>query len=61
METHNYRTYDLNTDTEKYNFPSPLPNRPGANTTGKAIQIRLNQFKVNSWTNKDIHQYDVSS
>ncbi len=60
MEPQNYRNYDHKTDIEKHNFPSDLPLRPGTNTTGKAITIRINQFKVNAWPSKDIHQYDAS-
>jgi eukaryotic translation initiation factor 2C len=60
MEHLNYRTYNRETDTESYKFPSTLPLRPGVNTAGKAIQIRVNQFKVAQWPTKDVYQYDVS-
>jgi eukaryotic translation initiation factor 2C len=30
------------------------------NTAGKAIQIRVNQYKVKDWPGRDIYQYDVS-
>lgn len=60
MEHLNYRTYNRETDTESYKFPSTLPLRPGINTTGKAIEIRVNQFKVAQWPTKDVYQYDVS-
>jgi hypothetical protein len=62
MEPDNFRlrTKEI-TDTPKYNFPSDLPSRPGINTTGKAIQIRVNQYKVTKWPESDIYQYDVSS
>jgi hypothetical protein len=61
MEPENFRlrTQEV-TDDAKYNFPSDLPLRPGINTTGKAIQIRVNQFKVTKWPERDIYQYDVS-
>jgi eukaryotic translation initiation factor 2C len=61
MEPINFRSYDRITDTEKYNFPSDLPLRPGVNSQGKAVQIRVNQFKVNQWPTQDIYQYDVST
>lgn len=59
MEPQNYRIYDHDTDSWKNNFPVELPNRPGFNT-GKAIQVRINQFKVTKWPENDIYQYDVS-
>jgi len=61
MEPENFRlrTKEV-TDDAKYNFPSDLPLRPGINTTGKAIQIRVNQYKVTKWPERDIYQYDVS-
>lgn len=60
MDTGNYRTYDRETDTQKYNFPTELPLRPGNSNQGKAIQIRVNQFKVMRWPQRDVYQYDVS-
>jgi len=60
MEPMNFRSYDRVTDTESYQFPSDLPGRPGLNTKGKAIQIRVNQYKVIAWPQKDVYQYDVS-
>ncbi|KAH8777302.1 eukaryotic translation initiation factor-like protein 2C 2 [Hyaloscypha finlandica] len=61
MEPENFRlrTQEV-TDDAKYNFPSDLPLRPGINTTGKAIQIRVNQFKVTKWPERDIYQYDIN-
>lgn len=53
-------TYDPDTKTSKVNFPSDLPLRPATNTVGKPIQLRVNQYKVTSWPEKDIYQYDVS-
>ena len=41
---------------------SDLPQRPGTSDAanyGKAVQIRVNQFKIKSWGNKDIWLYDV--
>jgi eukaryotic translation initiation factor 2C len=61
MEPENFRIRTVNTDDDaKYNFPSDLPLRPGVNSTGKAIQIRVNQYKVTQWPGRDIFQYDVS-
>lgn len=45
---------------DKYEFPSELPKRPGVNSIGKAINIRVNQFKVTQWPENDVYQYDVS-
>ena len=61
MEPENFRirTKEV-TDDAKYDFPSDLPLRPGVNTTGKAIQIRVNQYKVAQWPQRDVYQYDVS-
>jgi len=61
MEPQNFRirTKEV-TDEAKYDFPSDLPLRPGVNTTCKAIQIRVNQYKVAQWPQRDIFQYDVS-
>jgi eukaryotic translation initiation factor 2C len=60
MEPENFRVRNRDTDDAKYNFPSDLPLRPGVNTAGKAIQIRVNQYKVKDWPGRDIYQYDVS-
>jgi eukaryotic translation initiation factor 2C len=60
MEPENFRIRNRDTDDAKYNFPSDLPLRPGVNSTGKAIQIRVNQYKVNRWPDRDVYQYDVS-
>ncbi|KAG9244119.1 Piwi domain-containing protein [Calycina marina] len=40
-------------------FASNLPNRPGLNNQGKAINIKVNQYKVLSWPQKDVYQFDV--
>lgn len=48
--------------TPKYDFPSELPLRNGKyNSTGRAVNIQVNQFKVTDWIKGDIQQYDVSS
>jgi eukaryotic translation initiation factor 2C len=61
MEPHNFRHYDRRTDEAKYAFPSDLPLRPkDLNSSGKAIQVRVNQFKVTQWPQKKVYQYDVS-
>lgn len=61
MEPLNYRSYDHSTDTERYQFPSNLPNRPGVNTQGKSVKIRVNQYKVLQWPQRDVYQFDVSN
>lgn len=61
MEPENFRVRNPDADEAKYNFPHDLPLRPGTNTTGKALQIRVNQYKVTQWPGKDIYQYDVSN
>lgn len=38
-----------------------LPLRKTYNTTGKDIIIRLNQFKVEQWPQRDVYQFDVRS
>ncbi|RKF74147.1 Protein argonaute [Golovinomyces cichoracearum] len=43
-----------------YTWSQELPSRPGYNTTGKAITLRVNQFKVLKWPQKDIFQYDIN-
>jgi eukaryotic translation initiation factor 2C len=60
MEYRNYRTVDVDTNVEKYQFPSELPKRPSYNSNGKQIEVRINQFKVNKYPNQDVWQYDVS-
>lgn len=62
MEHLNYARFDRDTNEKKYDsmFASQLPMRPSYNTAGKEIQIRVNQFKVLKYPQKDIFQYDVS-
>ncbi|KAI9745992.1 MAG: hypothetical protein M1818_000673 [Claussenomyces sp. TS43310] len=60
MEPQNFRYYDRNTDTVKNEIPNNLPLRPkDMNTTGKAVTVRVNQFKVVKWPQKTVYQYDV--
>lgn len=54
------RSYDRETNTPNSQFPSDLPLRPGVNTAGKVIKVRVNQYKVAQWPVKDVYQYDVS-
>lgn len=60
MEPHNFRHFDWSLNVKKFVFPTDLPDRPGVNTEGKAIAVRLNQYKVMKWPQKDIYQLDVS-
>jgi eukaryotic translation initiation factor 2C len=61
MEPFNYRTgVDKETHEISYQFSSSLPGRPGLNKGGKAIAIRVNQYKVIEFPTRDIFQYDVS-
>ncbi|RDW67854.1 eukaryotic translation initiation factor-like protein 2C 2 [Coleophoma cylindrospora] len=61
MELLKYARFDPDTNATKYDsmFTSQLPNRPKYNTAGKEIQIRVNQFKILGYPQKDIFQYDV--
>ncbi|KAL3426357.1 eukaryotic translation initiation factor 2c [Phlyctema vagabunda] len=36
-----------------------LPGRPGYNTQGREISIKVNQYKVLKYPQKDIYQYDI--
>jgi eukaryotic translation initiation factor 2C len=64
MEAHAYRVVtkrEDGADLIKYDVPHHLPLRPGFNTAGgKDITIRVNQFKVLQWPQRDVFQYDVS-
>jgi eukaryotic translation initiation factor 2C len=56
------QTFDLDiegTDIAKSKVSSSLPPRPGTNTAGKAVQIRVNQYKVTQFPSKDVYQFDV--
>ncbi|KAH6682517.1 Piwi domain-containing protein [Halenospora varia] len=46
--------------TDIHQYPSDLPARPAFCTTGKAVAVRVNQYKLASFPNNDIYQYDVS-
>jgi hypothetical protein len=60
MDIQNYiRDRSASTNEQKYNFPTELPLRPGLNTQGQQIQVRVNQYKVTQWPQNDIYQYDV--
>lgn len=63
MEPQNFRHYDrVNHVWQQTEIPTNLPRRPKElNSSGKPIAIRVNQFKVVQWPQKDAHQYDVSS
>ena len=61
MEPQNLRSYDEKTNVAKLKAPVNLPLRPGTNTAGKAVQIRVNQFKVVQVPTKDVYQYDVGT
>jgi hypothetical protein len=61
MEPQNVRGFrDQANESAFKHDATQLPNRPGVSTAGKAIQIRLNQFKITQMPNKNIYQYDVS-
>ncbi|PQE04484.1 piwi domain-containing protein [Rutstroemia sp. NJR-2017a BVV2] len=46
---------------DNYDVPqsSILPDRPGYNTQGKAVKLRVNQFKVVQAPMNDVYQYDI--
>ena len=48
-------------DQPQYQFESQLPYRNGYNTTGRAVNIQVNQYKVLDWIKGDVQQYDVST
>jgi len=47
------------TDNLQYSLPTEFTKRPGFNTTGKAIQVNVNAYKVNKYPSVKIFQYDV--
>jgi eukaryotic translation initiation factor 2C len=61
MDAGNFRSILAEANPSAHQFESPLPDRPGFNTAGKAIAIRVNQFKVAQFPTRDVYQYDVSS
>ncbi|KAL2072104.1 hypothetical protein VTL71DRAFT_11447 [Oculimacula yallundae] len=45
----------------EYDFPNELPLRKGVfNTTGKAVNIQVNQYRITDWFKGDIQQYDIN-
>ncbi len=48
-------------DQPQYQFESQLPYRNGYNTTGRVVNIQVNQYKVLDWIKGDVQQYDVST
>ena len=58
MEPVDFRSLNRETNVEK-SKSADLPLRPGTNIAGKAVQIRVNQFKVTQWPTKDVYQFDV--
>lgn len=44
-----------------HQYGSALPDRPGFNTAGKQVTIKVNQYKVSRFPQTDVFQYDVSS
>lgn len=47
------------TDNDQYSLPTEFCKRPGFNTTGNAVQVNLNAYRVNQYPTTKIHQYDV--
>lgn len=61
MDAGNYRNFGEGADaTLKHEYSQTLMTRPGYSTTGRDVQVRVNQFKVTQWPNKDVYQYDAS-
>ncbi|CZS95190.1 related to argonaute like post-transcriptional gene silencing protein QDE-2 [Rhynchosporium agropyri] len=61
MEPMNFRVGREADDSPKYDFPNQLPLRNNNfNTTGKAVTIKVNQFKITDWYHGDIQQYDIN-
>lgn len=62
MEPFNFQRGRDADDKPKFDFPSELPLRKNNwNTTGKPVNIQVNQYKVTDWIKGDVQQYDVSS
>lgn len=60
MEPFHFRNMDEKSLSDRYKAPN-LPLRPvDPNPVGKKIQVRVNQFKVSTWPQKTVYQYDVS-
>src|SRR4051812_1174846 len=47
------------TDNLQYSLPTEYTKRPGFNTTGKAVQVNVNAYKVIKYPTAKIYQYDV--
>ncbi|KAG9232999.1 Piwi domain-containing protein [Amylocarpus encephaloides] len=60
MDPYDYRTFDRDSNTARYQFNSDLPDRPGLNKSGKQVQIRVNQYKVTDFPTRDVFQYDIN-
>jgi hypothetical protein len=60
MEPYNFRNLDRNTNEYKLDIPTDLPVRHTFNSVGKEIKVRVNQYKVLTWPDKKVYQYDVS-
>jgi hypothetical protein len=61
MDAGNYRI--IGADGPTHQVPDNNLNRPGYNTASgrdaREVQVRVNQFKVTQWPQKDVYQYDV--
>jgi eukaryotic translation initiation factor 2C len=49
------------TNIEQYKLPTDFKQRPGFNTSGKAIQVAVNSYPVTQYPNVKVFQYDVGS
>ena len=45
----------------KYSVPVDTVPRPGFNTTGKEIEVKVNTFPIVKFPSKTVYQYDVST
>jgi eukaryotic translation initiation factor 2C len=60
MEPHLVRGFRDDANVGKFQHAATrFPGRPGLNTSGKQIQIRVNQFKISQVPSRNIYQYDV--
>ena len=48
------------TNQEQYVHSTAFKQRPGFNTSGKAIQVAVNSYPVTQYPNVKVYQYDVS-
>lgn len=44
----------------KHEYPEQNMSRPGFSTSGRDVQVRVNQYKVTQWPTNDVYQFDVS-